>query len=135
MSNGEVNLNRLLEGLSPELVDGDFVFVTVSEETWQRSQWPVRGLFHEQEGVTLILLKEVAENEGLRFDGVFRQITCQVHSSLEAVGMTAAMATALTHHGISANVVAAYYHDHLFVPATKAQEAVSVLSMIAKGKG
>lgn len=133
MSSGEVNLNRLLEGLSPKLVDGDFVFVTVSEEAWQRSRWPIKGVFFEEEGVTLILLKEVAEQEGLAFEGVFRQITCQIHSSLDAVGMTAAMATALTQNGISANVVAAYFHDHIFVPAAKAQEAVSVLRELGNG--
>ena len=133
MSEGEIDLHRLLAGLSPALCEGEFVFVTVSEEAWLDRPLPVKGLFYEEEGVTLILLKEVAEQEELSFDGVFRQITCEIHSSLEAVGMTAAMATALTHHGISANVVVAYYHDHIFVPVAKAQDAVSVLRKLGLG--
>ncbi|MEC9431149.1 MAG: ACT domain-containing protein, partial [Pseudomonadota bacterium] len=61
----------------------------------------------------------------------YRCITCEVHSSLEAVGMTAAMSTALGKAGISANVVAAYYHDHIFVPAEKVGLAIDVLTSLS----
>jgi hypothetical protein len=60
-----------------------------------------------------------------------RQITLKVHSSLEAVGLTAAFSRALTEAGISANVVAAYYHDHIFVPATDAERAIEALRQLS----
>jgi hypothetical protein len=61
-------------------------------------------------------------------------ITLRVHSSLAAVGLTAAVAAALSDHGISANVVAAYCHDHIFVPADRAEEALAALrSLQASG--
>ena len=60
-----------------------------------------------------------------------RQITLKVHSSLEAIGLTAAMSRALMEAGISANVVAAYYHDHIFVPAADAERAVEALRQLS----
>ena len=59
-----------------------------------------------------------------------RCITLTVHSSLEAVGLTAAIATELAGLGISANVVAAYYHDHVFVPCAQAEQAVAGLAAL-----
>jgi uncharacterized protein len=81
----------------------------------------------EREGITLIVRKVDAERYVALFDTVLRQITLNVHSTLEAVGLTAAVATRLAQHGISANVVAAYYHDHIFVPASDAKRALQAL--------
>ena len=64
-------------------------------------------------------------------DSTFKRITCNVHSSLDAVGMTAVMSAALTQANISANVVAGYYHDHIFVPAGRADESIAVLFELA----
>ena len=50
-----------------------------------------------------------------------------IHSSLDAVGLTAAVASRLADHGISANVVAGYYHDHIFVPVEAAEQALGAL--------
>ncbi len=86
-----------------------------------------KGMHREREGVTLILDALLARELGLSFEGTFRCITCEVHSSLDAVGMTAAMSTALAKVGISANVVAAYYHDHIFVPSAQVETALNVL--------
>jgi hypothetical protein len=58
---------------------------------------------------------------------VFRRIALGVQSSLEAVGLTAAVAGALARQGISANMVAAFHHDHVFVPADRAEEALACL--------
>jgi hypothetical protein len=84
--------------------------------------------FVEVEGLTLVLLKEVAENSGLNFEGIFKQITLTVHSSLDAVGLTAAISNKLVSKEISANVMAAYFHDHSFVQTEKAESALSVLA-------
>ena len=77
--------------------------------------------FLEAERLTLVLAKDKANEACLHYEGVFRQITLTVHSSLEAVGLTAAVSTKLTSKGISANVIAAYYHDHIFVSDDKAE--------------
>lgn len=77
--------------------------------------------------MTLVISAEVATQANLKFEGTFKQITLTVHSSLEAVGLTAAVATKLASCGISANVIAAYYHDHIFVQTEKAEQALSAL--------
>lgn len=129
---GITDLAILLASLEPVLADGVFVYVTVPPETLN-DYLPLKpvGLFFEEEGLTLILRQEAAEQAGLAASAPLRCITMMVHSSLEAVGMTAAMAAALTKEGISANVVAAYYHDHIFVPAADADCAVAALRALA----
>ena len=85
------------------------------------------GCFEEPEGLSLIITRQVAEAHGIPFSVVLQGITLNVHSSLEAVGLTAAVAGRLTQHGISANIVASYYHDHVFVPVADAERALAVL--------
>jgi hypothetical protein len=80
--------------------------------------------FKESEGLTLIISVEDAEKANIAYESKFKQITLTVHSSLDAVGLTAAIAIKLASHGISANVVAAYYHDHIFVQSEKADKAL-----------
>jgi hypothetical protein len=129
---GIMDLSVLLAGLEPKLVDGEFVYATVPPETLN-NHMPLKpiGLFFEAEGLTLILPREAAEQAGLAASPPLRCITMMVHSSLEAVGMTAAIAGALTKEGISANVVAAYYHDHIFVPVADAERAVAALKALS----
>ena len=130
MGQGETNLSKLLAHLSPVLSEETFTFVTVLNQSLADLTFPVRGVFYESEGLSLILDVNTAKAQGFDIEGEYRQITCEVHSSLDAVGMTAAMSTVLAEHNISANVVAAYYHDHIFVPAAKAQDAVALLSSL-----
>ncbi|WP_434778813.1 ACT domain-containing protein [Neisseria sp. Ec49-e6-T10] len=121
----------LLASMEPELHEEEFVFCTVTDLSFLSGlSWQPKALFQEKEGTTLILLKEQAIEAKLDFSGTFKQITLTVHSSLEAVGLTAAFATELAKHGISANVVAAFYHDHIFVPWTQAQTALNVLKAL-----
>ena len=118
--NGIVDLKTLLKSMSPQLCEHEFVFCSVTGEIGDYQHLNPKATFTEAEGLTLILTKQSAINAGLNIDPVFKMITLDVHSSLEAVGLTAAVANKLTEHGISANVVAAYYHDHIFVPVDKA---------------
>jgi hypothetical protein len=60
-------------------------------------------------------------------------ITLSIHSSLEAVGFLAAITGKLADHNISVNPISAYYHDHLFVPAARAQAAMELLQEFSKG--
>ncbi|CDT02549.1 ACT domain-containing protein [Vibrio coralliirubri] len=126
------DLDVLLKSMSPELIDGNYVFCTVDGALADYVQLNPISTFREKEGLTLVLEEDVATKAQLNFDAVFSLITLSVHSSLEAVGLTAAFATKLGSYGISANVVAGYYHDHIFVQKDKAEAAMSALKEFSK---
>ncbi|MEN8625217.1 ACT domain-containing protein [Psychrobacter proteolyticus] len=128
---GITDVNELLSSMQPALVDELFVFCTVTGQLAEYVNLAPIATFVEPEGLTLVLTKDKADEADLQYEGVFRQITLTVHSSLEAVGLTAAIATKLTSKGISANVIAAYYHDHIFVPDDKAEQALSALKELS----
>lgn len=69
---------------------------------------------------------------GLAYPGTFRRVTLSVHSSLDAVGFMAAISTRLAANGIGVNPVAAYFHDHLFIPSARATEAMALLESFAR---
>ncbi|GEM78995.1 ACT domain-containing protein [Vibrio superstes] len=125
---GIKELDLLLKSMEPLLQEDEFVFCTVEGKLSDYVELNPVGTFIEPEGLTLVLERRIAEQKQLSFDGAFRMITLTVHSSLEAVGLTAAVSTKLAEKGISANVIAAYYHDHIFVPAAKAERALQALN-------
>jgi len=126
---GETRLENLLHTMSPVLIDGDFVFCSLKNAQYgDYADARPMASFTEPEGLTLVLSSADAEHAGLSYEGLFRCITLGVHSSLEAVGLTAAVASKLAGHGIAANVIAAYFHDHIFVPADLADRALGILS-------
>lgn len=129
---GITHLETLLKSMSPELKAGDFVFCTLPGSLADYVSLSPLASFIEAEGLTLILDAATAAAHGLPASPPYRQITLNVHSSLEAVGLTAAFATTLTQHGISANVVAGYYHDHIFVPTAKAEQALAALQALSQ---
>ena len=128
---GERDLERLLRSVSAELVDGVFVFATVPRIP---DGIAPRMVFQEAEGTTLILLKEDAEAAGIAYEFPSRMITLNVHSSLEAVGFIARIASELARHDMGVNPVSAFYHDHLFVPEDRAEDAMDVLRGFAEGR-
>ena len=132
---GVTDLRQLLSGMKPNLIEGQFVYCSVPATalTDHMHLEPI-GFFREDEGVTLILPVEAARQAGLATTPAMRMITLEIHSSLEAVGLTAAFATALGNEGISANVVAAYYHDHIFVPASDADRAMAALRALSAAR-
>ncbi|MGK5553131.1 ACT domain-containing protein [Actinomadura kijaniata] len=123
---GETDLAKLLAGLDPELRAGEYVFVTSPDRSTPPDVEPLL-IFEEPEGRTLVLPRGRAEAAGLEFAFPSAWIVLRIHSALEAVGMMAAISTALAGAGISCNVVSAYHHDHLFVPRDRADEAVAIL--------
>ncbi|MAD89245.1 MAG: transporter [Pseudoalteromonas sp.] len=129
---GIKELEMLLQSMSPELQAGEFVFCTVKNSLSEVVSLQPIATFMEQEGLTVIVEKQLAEQAHLEFDGVFKLITLTVHSSLDAVGLTAAVATKLAEYGISANVVAAFFHDHIFVQIDKAEQAMLALAEFGK---
>ncbi|MEM9997158.1 MAG: ACT domain-containing protein [Bacteroidota bacterium] len=130
---GTTDLSTLLATMEPVLQDGAFVFVTVPTRSFSLAGEtnPVAAVM-EREGLTLVLPQAQADALRFGYGSVFRQLTLTVHSSLDAVGLTAAVATRLAAHGIPANVIAGYYHDHLFVPHDRAEEAVATLEALSQ---
>ncbi|MAK61498.1 MAG: ribonuclease H family protein [Ponticaulis sp.] len=127
---GETNLDALIRSMQPVLKPNTFVFADYSETPCPPELEPVM-VFQEAEGQTLIITREMAERYSLPYSFPCRQITLNIHSSLEAVGFLAAITTQLARHGIPVNAVSAFFHDHLFVPEDRADEALSALKAMA----
>ena len=130
---GIVDINTLLKEMKPILENTNYVFVTLVGNVLNESIIKLNPIatFREEEGITLVLSEEIAKKNNLDYQVLLQKITLQVHSSLEAVGLTAAISAALTKADISANVIAGYYHDHVFVPKDKAQLALKVLTELS----
>ncbi len=126
--NAITQLDELLNSLSPELQPEEYVFCSVKGNFTDYEPLKPVATVQESEGLTLVIAKEAAINENLFFECSFKMITLTVHSSLNAVGLTAAVASKLAEKGVSANVIAAYYHDHIFVPVDKASVAMNALA-------
>jgi uncharacterized protein len=124
---GERNLATLLRNMKPEMHDGVFVFCSIPADNDIPAALKPVQIFREREGTTLIVRREEAEGAGLSHQFASRLITLTVHSSLEAVGFLAEITGRLAEAGIGVNAVSAYYHDHLFVPEHRADEALQLL--------
>jgi len=127
---GETNINILLKNMTPKLNEGIYVFCTVPHLNGININ-QVIGTFTEIEGITVILKKGIADSLNLSYSYLAAWITLTIYSSLDAVGLTAAISSALTKENISCNVVAAYYHDHIFVNHSDAEKAISILNLIS----
>lgn len=124
---------QMIGGMDPALRDGEFVFATVAEVPDPGLISVAVGTFREDEGLSLILPLPDAAAAGLPTDQPMCCITLQVHSSLDGVGLTAAVATALAKAGIACNMVAAFHHDHAFVPSADAERALEILKALQSG--
>lgn len=126
---GERDLATLLRDLRPELNPGRYVYCTLPTKA-PAGLRPVATVA-EPEGVTVVVAQEEADALGLRYEYVAAWITLRIHSALEAVGLTAAVATRLAEEGLSCNVVAYYHHDHLFVAADDAERVLHALKELS----
>ena len=130
--NAETDLDTLMRNLEPRTLPDTYVFCSVEDANYGAlSHTSPIASFAEPEGLTLVLTRESADQEGLAYQGTFRCISLQVHSSLEAVGLTAAVTSELAAHDISVNVIAGYHHDHIFVPSRHADLALSLLKAMS----
>jgi uncharacterized protein len=129
---GERDLDALLRNMKPEMRPGIFVFCSIP--TGQSIPAALSPLltFREQEGTTLVIPREDAEAAGLRHAFASCLITLTVHSALDAVGFLATITARLATAGISVNAVSAFHHDHLLVPADRADDAMAVLQEMSK---
>jgi hypothetical protein len=128
---GETDLSALLAAMEPVLADTVWVFATLPPGASIPSGVTPLMTCAEAEGLTLILRQDEAQKAGLAHVFPSRRITLNIHSSLEAVGFLAALLPTLAAAGIGVNPVSAYFHDHLFVPADRADEALDLLRGIA----
>lgn len=126
---GEKNLHKLLANMKPILNAGEYVFV-VSNATIIPREITICEM-KEVEGTTMILNKKDADNYQLHYDYIASWITLNIHSSLSAVGLTAAISTELAENNISCNVIAGYYHDHIFVDKVVGLKALTILQNLA----
>lgn len=130
---GETDLRQLLAELRPHLHEDEYVVCAIpGRKVEDLADLEPFATVREEEGLTLVLRRERAEEARLDYEGVFARITLQVHSSLEAVGLTAAVAGRLADLGIGANVIAAYYHDHILVPWDRRGDAVDALAELTR---
>jgi len=124
---GERDLRVLLSNMNPSLSEGEFVFCSLDEARLGKLEVHPIATFRESEAISAIIPRQYADDEGLEYSFVAKLITIGVHSSLDAVGLIAAIAGKLAEAGISVNPVSAYFHDYLFVPTDKAHEAMAAL--------
>ena len=119
----------MLEKLEPRLLEEEFVFLTFPGASYgAHSELHPIASFQEGEGLTLIVPCSQAEKHGHAFEEIFRCISLGLNSSLVSVGLTAAFSGLLARNGISANVFAGFFHDHILVPALDADQALLLLT-------
>lgn len=118
----------MISGMTPRLRPGCFVFASITDPARVASLTNAAiAMFQEDEGTSLILPVAQAQAAGLDVTEPMSCITLEVFSSLQGVGLTAAVSAALSAQGIPCNMVAAHHHDHAFVPTAKADHALQLL--------
>jgi len=122
------NQFKELKNLNPVLLEDEYVFCTFLSSIYgDHNKLNPIASFNEKEGLTLVIKKEIAKFNNLEFKGTFKCISLNLISSLTSVGLTALISKALADNEISANIYAGYYHDHIFVPLEKANDAFKLL--------
>lgn len=127
---GMRDLARLLAAMKPVLDPEIYVFVTLPDRTLPTGIQPLM-MMQEDEGTTIIIPRDTARKHEINHQFTCRRITLSVHSALDAVGFLATISTQLAALGMGVNPVAGYYHDHLFIPDDRADDAMIALHKMA----
>jgi hypothetical protein len=122
----------MISGMSPRLDPDTYLFCTSGHAAMiEHGKKLALSWFDETEGTSFIIRQADAETLEMQASTAMSRIELQVFSSLDGVGLTAAVASALAAQGIACNMVAAYHHDHVFVPANRAEEAMAILQNVS----
>jgi len=129
---GITELDLLLKTMSPVLLEKQYIIISTQENFEEIIKYNPIAIIQEKEGKTIIIEKNIADNNNIKYKEIFKCITLNVNSSLSAIGFTAVISNELTKNKISANVIAGYYHDHLLVNEVNADDALKVLLTLEK---
>jgi hypothetical protein len=127
---GESDLLTLIASMAPVLDDQTWAFVSADAALIDKYSEVALAVFKESEGATLVIPWD-RSSEFEICSAPMARITLEVHSSLEAVGLTAAVSQALASEAISANIMAGYFHDHIFVPESAGERAMACLTLLS----
>ena len=125
---GQINLEEVLKSIKVSCDDVEYGFATVKDNNFSLKE--ILGIFQEDEGLTLIATKQYFEKNNILYDGPFAKLTIENHTSLDLVGLTATLSTELAKNEISANVIAAYFHDHIFIQYNLRQRAIEIINSL-----
>lgn len=126
---GEMNLSEVFKSLNVSCDDVAYGFVSV-KNTQFKFEDGMLGTFQEKEGITIIATNEYLTQHELQPEVLFAKLTVEVETSLQLIGLTAVLATKLAEQNISANVIAGYFHDHIFVQYDARKKALEVLNSL-----
>ncbi|WP_029623726.1 ACT domain-containing protein [Sphingomonas sp. PAMC 26617] len=123
----------MLAGMKPVLKEGAYFFCTTNDGFIAAALLRCSlAIFREDEGVAIVLIEDDARQHGFDVSMPMRRIVLEVYSALDGVGLTAGVATALADDGIPCNMIAAYHHDNVFVPASMAERAIRILQDVQR---
>ena len=130
---GILQLKELLKNINPVLSDEEFIFAELKDKNINDvAMLNPFAAIHEDEGLTVVIEKRIAEKNNIVYESSFRKITLQVYSSLNSVGLTDAVSTVLAESNIPANIIAAFYHDHVFIPSNLANKAINIIKSLSE---